>query len=139
MSKNATIRLPEEVQEKLKANFGGIQSAVSLIVEPFEKLRRVTMNELKGYFTKEELTSLIDSQNGVLLTPDFIYNKSFLLAQLEDFESLEAGITRHEANPSVLFTKLKNLSNSQVYFLLLDLHIFWNTDKQLVPYVNEFT
>lgn len=127
MSKNATIRLPEETQNRLKENFGGIQTAISLIVEPFEKLRILTLSELKGYFTKEEMTALVDSQNGTMLTPDFIYNKSFLIAQLEDFEQLEAGFSRHNADYGNVIGKINSLSQSQVYFLLISIHISWNT------------
>ena len=138
MSKNATIRLPEEVQNDLKQNFGGIQSAISLIVEPFQRLKTVTLLELKGYFTREELIALIDSQNGVLLTPDFIYNKSFLLAQLEDFEMFENGISRQSANPADLFSKIDKLAQSQVYYLLLDIHVFWQSGKVLSEYLENF-
>lgn len=128
MSKNATIRLPEEIQGKLKENFGGIQTAISLIVEPFEKLRVLTMKELEGFFTKEEMTALVDSQNGTMLTPDFIYNKSFLIAQLEDFEQLESGFSRHNADVAKTIEKINTLlSQSQVYFLLISIHISWNT------------
>lgn len=135
MSKNATIRLNDETHEFLKTNFEGIQAAISLIVEPFDKLRQVTMNELKGYFSKEELVSLIDSQNGTMLTPDFIYNKSFWVFQLQDFEQLENGISRHGADSEVLMDKLNKLSQSQVYIFLMDIHIFWNTNGDLNKYI----
>lgn len=131
MSKTASIRLPDNIQTDLRKNFGGLQSAISLIVEPFDRVRILTVDELKGYFTHEELVALTDSQNGVLLSPDFIYNKSFLLAQLEDFEGLEGGISRQGADPNALLEKIKNLSQSQVFFLLLHTHIFWNNPNDL--------
>lgn len=130
MSKNVTIRLQDETHEFIKTNFEGMQSGVSIIVESFDKLRLVTIAELKGYFSEAELIALTDSQNGVMLTPDFVYNKSFLLAQLEDFEMLESGISRHNADAKILFDKIKQLSHSQVYFLVMHLHIFWQTGGQ---------
>lgn len=138
MSKNATIRLQDETHEFLKTNFDGIQSGISLIVEPFDRLRQITIKELKGYFTREEITALIDSQNGTMLTPDFIYNKSFLLAQLEDFEMLEGGISRHKGEPSELFEKIQELSSVQVYYILLDIHIFWQTNSNLEDYFKKY-
>lgn len=138
MSKNATIRLPEEIQNKLKENFGGIQSAISLIVEPFDRLRVMSIAELKDLFTKQELIALIDNQNGVMLTPDFVYNKSFLLAQLEDFEKFENGISRNGAEYAQLANKIDKISNAQVYYLLLDIHIFWETSLDLEQYLIKF-
>lgn len=138
MSKNTTIRLQDETHEFLKTNFDGIQSGISLIVEPFDRLRQITIKELKGYFTREEITALIDSQNGTMLTPDFIYNKFFLLAQLEDFEMLEGGISRHKVEPSELFEKIQKLSSVQVYYILLDIHIFWQTNSNLEDYFKKY-
>lgn len=135
MSKNATIRLPEEIQTSIKNNFGGLQAGISLIVEPFDRLRALTISELSGYFTEEELIALADSQNGVMLTPDYIYNKAFLIAQLEDFETLENGISRRNANPKKFIEKINKLSQPQVYFLLLHTHIFWNNPSDLNDYL----
>src|SRR5690606_8116153 len=118
-SKNITIRLDEQQAENLKKDYGQISTAIQLIVEPFERLRKMTMQELKGYFSREELTVLVDSQNGVLLTPDFIYNKQFIIAQLEDFEHFESGISRHGAKLENLLKKMDKLSHSQVYLLIM--------------------
>lgn len=137
MTKNATIRLSTQTHTFLKESFQGIQSGVSLLVEPFDKLMKINRYELKGYFTKEELTALIDSQNGVLLTPDFIYNSTFLIAELEDFEQLENGISRHNADAPDLLDKIKKLSSVQVYYLLLDIHILWQTGENVSDYLDK--
>lgn len=137
MSKNATIRLQDQTHEFLKSNFEGIQSGISLIVEPFDRLLRITISELKGFFTREELIAILDSQNGVMLTPDFIYNKAFFLAQLEDFEMLENGISKHGADPVSLFDKIKTMPSVQVYYFILDIHLFWNSNGDMNAYLEK--
>lgn len=137
MSKNATIRLQDETHEFLKSNFEGIQSGISLIVEPFDRLLRITISELKGFFTREELIAILDSQNGVMLTPDFIYNKAFWVAQLEDFEMLENGISKHGAVPNDLFAKIKTMPSVQVYYFIIDIHLFWNSNRNMNAYLDK--
>lgn len=134
-TKTVSVRLPENIINEIKENFEGFNAGISLIVEPFDRLRRVTINELKGYFTREEIVALVDSLNGTMLTPEFIYNKQFWVIQLEDFENLENGISRHSANSKILLEKIENLSQSQVYFLLIDIHIFWNSGCDLEEYL----
>lgn len=138
-SKNITIRLEEVQAENLKRDYGQISTAIQLIVEPFERIRRMTIDELKGYFTREEWVALIDSQNAVLLSPDFIYSRNFLLAQLEDFESLERGVSRHRADSKTILNKIRQLSHSQVYFLVMEINAFWNTGKELSLFLEEIS
>lgn len=128
---NVTIRIEENILNTIKTNFASAQAGLTLIIEPFDRLRMITIAELKGYFTREEIIALADSQNGTMLTPDYIYNKAFILAQLEDFQTFEGGISRHEADPETLINKVKNLSHSQVYYLLMHIHIFWNTNGSI--------
>lgn len=139
MGRNVTIQMDPAELDQLKKDFGQQSDALRLIVEPHSRLRKMVMAELKGYFSRAELTALIDSQNGVLLTPDFIYNKVFFLAQLEDFETLEDGISRHGADGPDLLQKLKQLSHAQVYFLMLDIAAFWNhNDRDLNNYLDTY-
>lgn len=135
-SKNITIRLDEQQAEQLKKNYGQISTAAQLILEPHERLRKTAMAELQGYFTREELTALVDSQNGTMLTPDFIYNKTFFLAQLEDFEQLENGISRHGADADALMDKVRNLNSGVVYLLVMDIMTFWQAGNNFDDFIN---
>lgn len=138
MIKNTTVRLPIAISEKLTEDFGNFSTATQLILETFEKLKKVNIEELKGYFTQEEITALADSQNGVMLSPDFIYKKGFLISQLEDFEKFESGISRHGADPATLLEKIEKLPSAQVYFLILDISAFWNTGGEIEQYIKGF-
>ncbi|SHJ06400.1 hypothetical protein SAMN05443429_108101 [Cruoricaptor ignavus] len=136
--KTTTVRLSENTSVELAKDFENFTTAVQLILEPHRRLRKVVMKELKGLFSKEEITALVDSQNGVMLTPAFIYKKDFLIEQLEDFELFESGISRHGAEKEELIEKLSGISNSQVYFLLLEIHAFWNSGGKLDDFVKQF-
>ena len=137
--KNVTIKLDEREIEVLKNDFGQISTAIQLIVEPFNRLKKTTLNEIKGYFSREELTVLVDCLNGTMLTPDFIYNKSFFIFNLEDFEQLEGGISRHNASPEILLNKLKELNSSTVYFLFLEILNFWQKGDNLDDFLERLS
>ncbi len=138
MSKNATVRISEDSQNVLRNNFKNLNEAITLLVEPFDKLRKMTITERKGYFTREEVVAMVSSLNGTLITPDFIYNKQFFIHQLSDFESFENGVSRHEAALEPLVEKIKQLSSAEVYVITLDIYTFWNTGGDLEDYLSKW-
>lgn len=123
---NKTVRLTDETHKQLTQQFGSFANACQLLLEPFDRLRKLNNEKMKEYFSEAELNAIRDSQNGLVQTPDFIYSKQFFIAQIEDFERFENGISRHKVEASDLIEKINKLSNVEVYYLVLDCVVFWN-------------
>lgn len=120
-----TVRTSEQISNLL-TQYAGTKSAGAIrATEGFVFIRRYTLHELKGLFTRAEFIALTDSQNGTMLVPEYQANKGMLIAHMDDFELLEGGVTRHEANWEKLKAKLERLTASQVFFLQDEISLFW--------------
>lgn len=126
--KTTTIRYNENVAAMLAEIDTRPTTAAQNIVELFGHLRRATLAELKGHFTRTEIISLADAWNGTLPTWQYIANTGMLLAHMEDAETLDGTITRQQADPAQLFAKIKQLTAAQAAMLQLELYRFWNTE-----------
>lgn len=82
---------------------------------------------------------MIDAQNGTMLVPDYQANVGVFLAHCEDFETLEAGFTRHQANFEDFAEKAKKLTSAQVFFLQQEIALFWESAHKtnLVDFINK--
>lgn len=122
---NTNFRLSEDVRNELKEFYGSHAAGLELHIPGMLKLRQYTLHEVKGLFTKAELTALVDAQNGTLLVVDYLPNVGVMAAHMEDFEKYENGISRHGATPKALLDKLHKLTSAQVYWLQDDINVFW--------------
>lgn len=136
--KNTNFRLTEDVRNELKNLYGSHAAGLEFHIPGMLKLRQYTLHELRGVFTKEELTAIVDSQNGTMLVVDYLPNVGVMAAHLEDFEKFENGISRHGANPQVLLQKINKLTASQVYWLQDDIKVFWDNNGDLQEFIKKY-
>jgi len=132
-SKTIGIRLDEDV-EKMLAELSVKQStAAQSAVEVLLWLRRTTIHELKGRFTRDEIIGLAASFNGLIPSWQIMCNPSVFVAHTEDAEKYEAAISTNGADPAMLFEKLRALTSGQATILQLELWSFWNRDENTDP------
>ena len=128
--KQTTIRFDEQTEKALTEIDLRPATASQTIIDVFIHLRRATIKELKGRFTREEITALADSFNGLMPTWQLMVNPSVLVAHTEYAEQFDGAISRHQADPKVLIKKLSELTAAQATILQLEFIRFWNTDGE---------
>lgn len=126
--KPTTIRFDETVGRMLAEIDSKPTTAAQNVLEVFTHLRRTTLGELRGKFTREEIIALADSFNGLLPTWQLMANTSVLVSHTEDAQTYEGVCTRHNADFNQLIEKLKQLTSAQATILQLELIRFWNCE-----------
>ena len=124
-----TENLSSGLEEKLGEIFDNKTIAGETIIDSFLYLRRNTLSEIKGIFTKEEIIGIVDLRNGTIFEPQFSCNNKFLLAELEDAEKFDSQSKNFNFDYKKLIAKIQRLTSAQIYFLLLEINRFWNKES----------
>lgn len=125
--KNISTKISDQDEKDLieiyKTRYDGAQKAI----EGFLAIRTYSLSELRrANFTTNELTAIISSLNGTMASGARMQcNQGAFIAHMEDFESLESGISLYGANPVALYEKIKTLTSAQVYFLQDEIYNWW--------------
>lgn len=136
--KQTTIRYDDQTAGMLSEIDSKAATAVQSIIEMFLFMRRATLKEIKGKFTTEEITALVDSLNGLLPTWQLMVNPSVLIAHMQDAEEMEGSIRRHNADPEKLIEKLKLLTSAQATIMQFEIINFWNDpSRDLEKFIKE--
>jgi citrate lyase beta subunit len=136
--KNITIRTDAEVTGMLSEINVRQTTAAQTALEVFTWLRKATLHELKGKFTREEIIALIDSFNGLMPTWRIMCNTQVLVAHTEDAEKYQQSLSMHGATTDLIY-KLAILTSAQATILQLELWAFWNRDDENAsPNIEEF-
>lgn len=125
MSKNITLRIPEEIYDRLSSNDQGINQTVLEIIEEHQQMLKYSEDELKGKFSPEEWTALIDLVNSRMLVPQYICVKSLMMATIEDGEKFEGTLTRHGADLDAMRKKVETLTAAQTAAMTKRAKRFW--------------
>lgn len=89
------------------------------------RMEKIMMNEIQGFFSKNELMAIIDANNGVMITPPFWGNPTAMVLSLEDAETLDGLGTKWEINIHDLNKKLLKMPRSLFLFLHEQIYRFW--------------
>lgn len=136
-TKNITIRIPvdmyDEMQQKSndpRYNAGSINQQIVERLQKQTTLAKLSMNELRGTFTKEEWSALADILNSTMITPEFRYRPEFLIAEIDDTQALEQDLgAKWGIDISTLKDKCRKLTAAQLDALYTRVEEFWvNTD-----------
>lgn len=128
--KNVTIRISELTEKMILSAYPKTYAGATKAVEAYPYLRRHSLDEIKGAFTREEIVALVDSLNGLIQESNFQANVSISVQHLEDFEKYDRGITRHGADDVQMIRKISRLTSAQVYFLQEEIRLFWEKGIQ---------
>jgi hypothetical protein len=128
--KNVTIRIDSETGSMLSEISTRPTTAVQSVLEVFTWLRRKTINELRGRFTREELIGFADSFNGLLPTWQLMSNPDVFMAHCYDAEKYQRSFSSHEADYNEVAKKISVLTSAQSTIFQLELWAFWNRDEE---------
>lgn len=122
-------KLQDEIADQLIEIAGTKNAGASEAIEAYIYIRRATLHELKGVFTKEEAAALADMYNATLLTPRLQVQPEVIRAEIEDSERYENTCSRHGANMDELLKKTDVLTAAQVFVLQQELVRAWNNQE----------
>jgi len=123
--KNISLRTEKKIAEELAIIYENTSKGAAFAVDAYPYLRRYTLNEIRGIFTKEELSSMVDNLNGIIMQSVFMINADVFISSLEvgvEYEDLE---NKWGVDSVKLFEKINMLTAAQVYFLQDEIRRFW--------------
>jgi len=122
-----TIRITQELADQIDQRYTSRTNGVNRLTALALRLEDRAINEIqRQFFTEEELTAMIDAQNGVLLDERSWGNKKLYLFGLEDAFQLEGLGARHGCDYASIEKKILELSDMAFFILHEDLYRFWN-------------
>lgn len=124
--KNYTAQLSKDDAQKLATLYGSVYAGIQKSVAAFSVLQSLSLIELKGMFTREEIIAMVDSLNGSIHEDRFMANKKMMLYGLEDSEALDKRFTMHGASFHDFNKKFNVLTSAQCYFLIEEIRRFWD-------------
>ncbi len=137
-SEPITIRANEEMTLMLKSMHARPTTATLSVLELFTVIRKETIRELKGRFSRKEIMSLLDSYKRS--TPDLhlLATNYIFVGHMRDAEIDHKCTSSNNANLNVLIEKIKMLNSAQVAILQQELWSYWNIYDTEVPDLEKF-
>lgn len=137
-----SIRLTDDSANEITSLFENRTEAIQSAIDSYLAIRKHTLHELKGVFEENELTAMVDNQNGTMLQIEFQANKSMFIAHLEDGETFEDLSGRWDVDFEKFIAKVNSLTSAQVFFLQAEISRYWqlesNTEDSLNIFINRF-
>lgn len=119
-------RIIESLLEQVQKRYDSDQAGTNRLLAYVFELERKLSYELKGLFTKSELSLIADAENGTMITPQYWGNKRMLLIQLEDANQFDNISEKWDVDFDNLIGKIKNIPDSLLLFLHEEIYRFWN-------------
>lgn len=126
--KTITIRIKDQMASQLAEIDYRPTTAGQIAIELFNSIRRATIIELKGIFSREEIIVMTDCFNTLIPTWRYLTNQEIFLAEIIDGQHFDGVCDRHNADFDALTRKIRALSSAQVAVLHLELYRFWNVE-----------
>lgn len=133
-----TFRADEEMTLMLDTMSSRPTLATLSVLELFTAIRKETIRELKGRFSRKEIMALVDSYK--ISTPrlQMMATNYVLVGHTKDAERDFKCTSSNNANLNVLIEKQKMLTAGQAAILQLELWAYWNRNEDEVPDLEKF-
>lgn len=135
-TKNATIRLPEDIAEWLTENGKSINQAIIDSCQTLKRIRTVSTGEIQGVFTPSEWSFLVDSLNGTMITDTFRCNVQALVAHCEDSAKYEYLDKKWGVDMTKFLEKIKALHGANIDAIYARVEDFWENERNLEEWIN---
>ena len=133
-----TFRADEEMTLMLNTMDARPNAATISVLELFTAIRKETIRELKGRFSRKEIMALADSFKNSTPRLQMMATNYVLVGHTRDAERDFKCTSSNNANLNVLIEKLKLLSSAQGAILQLELWAFWNRNEDEIPDLEKF-
>lgn len=115
----------DEYADALADIFGNKSNGGIKAIEGYVNIRKIVLAEMKGTFTREELSYLIDIQNGKIFDSNIASRRSTWIAEIEDANLFDQTGAKWNVDVPMLIEKVKALNAAEVYFWRELIHLFW--------------
>ena len=133
-----TFRADEEMTLMLNTMDARPNAATISVLELFTAIRKETIRELRGRFSRKEIMALADSFKNSTPRLQMMATNYVLVGHTRDAERDFKCTSSNNANLNVLIEKLKLLSSAQGAILQLELWAFWNRNEDEIPDLEKF-
>ena len=123
-----TFRVLPETEAELVKLHGNVSAGATEAADAYVAIRKYTLSELKGMFTRDELTGLVSSLNGSMFEPSYAANTRMFAIHCQDAELYEYSFSSNGADAKALLAKVNALTAAQCYFLQLEIRLFWDDE-----------
>lgn len=127
-TKNATVRLPEDMVKWLTSSGNSINQGIINSVDTLKTIQTISMNELKGVFSPNEWRFLADCMNGIMITDSLRFSKDILISHCEDAELYEKKASKWNVDLDSLKKKITVLHGANIDAIYLKLDKLYYSD-----------
>ncbi len=137
--KNLSIRVSDNTIKSAEKIYGTKVTGCQIAVEGYFEIQKRTVSELKGKFTPEELSAIVDNLNGVMIQSQFKANTEVLWHHLLDGDEYDGLFSKWGIDSAEFKGKVLSLTSAQAYFLQDCAQNFWGKDPAILKdFINTF-
>lgn len=123
-SKN--VRILDEQLEWITKIYESRPYGINRLLCYAENQMQIARGELKGVFTRAELSAMVDNENGVLIDKRYWGNKRMFLHALEDGVNLDGLAEKWGVDYDTMKEKIMGIPDSTFLYLHEQIYVFWN-------------
>ena len=124
MKKSVNTYLAESTLKAMSQTFETTYRGLRLTTESFFVLRNYAQKELRGLFTGDELSALVNMFSGAIFDPR-LASAQVLKATIEDTQRYESAVSVYGADPESLLAKIDMLSDNLAFWIVFECNNFW--------------
>lgn len=117
---------PEIIEQLQKIHDDSKSFGVNHACEAYVSLRKFTLRDLHGKFTRDELGFLCDIQNATMFTPEYAGVRDLWIGNIEDADRLDGTGEKWGLDVPGLVKKIKGMPAAEVFFMQEEIERFWN-------------
>lgn len=130
-AKAVSLRLPEELVERLSKKGENFTQIVISELNSLERIRLVSLGEMKGMFTPQEWIFIADAFNGTLMDSVLRANVGVFIASCEDAERFEGKATLHQIDLEKFLDKVRSLRGANIEAIISRVEEYWEHSHEI--------
>lgn len=130
-AKAVSLRLPEELVERLSKKGENFTQIVISELNSLERIRLVSLGEVKGMFTPQEWIFIADAFNGTLMDSVLRANVGVFIASCEDAERFEGKATLHQIDLEKFLDKVRSLRGANIEAIISRVEEYWGHSHEI--------
>jgi hypothetical protein len=139
MKSTTSFRASDEAKKQLSALHSSVSAGAERAIDCYLALRSRSLHEIKGKFSRGELSYLVDMMNGTMLEVQFAVNPSVQIAAIEDADKYEGLAAKWGVNLPVMIDKFMELNSAQCLFLIEEIKMFWENPQDLDGFLDKYS
>lgn len=124
-AKAVSLRLPEELVERLSKKGDNFTQTVINELNNLERIRLVSLGEVKGLFTPQEWIFIADAFNGTLMDSALRANVGVFIASCEDAERFEGKASLNQVDLDNFLEKVRTLRGANIEAIITRVEEYW--------------